>query len=268
MHPIIFDRELLRIKKARAVKNFCGDKIDFLVPDIIERVLGSNLELIKEGSSILIVGCQGGYVLQYIKEHYGEKFLLTQMDLSLALIKLAAGDVVADEELLPFAESSFDVIIAIGSLHWINDLPGCFVQMFDILKDDGTIIGNVFGPKTLEELRHALVETEFSKGKPFSPRVSPFIPIKDVGKLLQRTRFKNVVVETDDITINYQDPLRLLYDLRNMGETNILMESNKGFLGKEFPEKLREIYLQHHSCEGCAVATIEVNTFIARKIVA
>src|SRR5258706_5332068 len=37
--------------------------------------------------------------------------------------------VIADEEFLPFADSSFDVMTSVLSLHAVNDLPGTLVQI-------------------------------------------------------------------------------------------------------------------------------------------
>ena len=36
--------------------------------------------------------------------------------------------IVVDEEALPFAPESFDLIVSGMALHWVNDLPGVFAQ--------------------------------------------------------------------------------------------------------------------------------------------
>ena len=52
-----------------------------------------------------------------------------------------APDVIADEEALPFAEASFDLVTSILSLHAVNDLPGALVQIRRALKPDGVFMG-------------------------------------------------------------------------------------------------------------------------------
>ena len=44
---------------------------------------------------------------------------------------------VCDEERLPFAEASFDLVVALWGLHHVNDLPGALIQIRQILKPDG-----------------------------------------------------------------------------------------------------------------------------------
>jgi ubiquinone/menaquinone biosynthesis C-methylase UbiE len=36
---------------------------------------------------------------------------------------------VLDEELLPFAENTFDLVVSSLSLHWVNDLPKALTEV-------------------------------------------------------------------------------------------------------------------------------------------
>lgn len=60
---------------------------------------------------------------------------------------------VADEEYLPFAPESLDLVMSSMSLHWVNDLPGCLGQVRRALKPDGVFIAAMLGGETLFELR-------------------------------------------------------------------------------------------------------------------
>lgn len=51
----------------------------------------------------------------------------------------------ADEEHLPFADDTFDLVLSNCQLHWVNDLPGTFAQIKRVLKDDGLFLGAMFG---------------------------------------------------------------------------------------------------------------------------
>lgn len=64
--------------------------------------------------------------------------------------------VVCDEEWLPFAPNSLDLVLACSSLHWINDLPGFLAQASNALRPDGCFIGALVGGDTLFELRSSL----------------------------------------------------------------------------------------------------------------
>jgi SAM-dependent methyltransferase len=54
-------------------------------------------------------------------------------------------DVIVDEEALPFADGSFDLVVSALSLHWVNDLPGALIQIRRVLKPDGLFIGDRAG---------------------------------------------------------------------------------------------------------------------------
>src|SRR4030095_6212537 len=131
---------------------------------------------------------------------------------------------VADEEALPFAPWSFDLVISNLTLHWVNDLPGCLLQIRQILKPDGLFLAAILGGGTLAELRGALMEAELAEAGGASPRISPFADVRDAGGLLQRAGFGLPVVDSDMLTVRYADILALMRDLRGMGETNAVLE--------------------------------------------
>src|ERR1700674_1710395 len=71
-----------------------------------------------------------------------------------------APSVIADEEGLPFADSSFDLVTSVLGLHTVNDLPGVLLQIRRILKPDGLFVGALFGGDTLKELRVSFAAAE------------------------------------------------------------------------------------------------------------
>ena len=142
-------------------------------------------------------------------------------DLSPRMAALSGAPCVAlDEELLPFAPASFDLIVASLSLHWINDLPGALIQLRAALAPDGLLLASVPALGTLDGLRTALGEAELALRDGTSPRVSPFPDLRDCAGLLQRAGFALPVVDADEITLAYADPMAVLRDLRAAGESN------------------------------------------------
>ena len=123
-----------------------------------------------------------------------------------------------DEETLPFAPASFDLVTSILSLHWINDLPGALVQARQVLRPDGLFLACLFGGGTLHELRTAMIEAESSLSGGVSPRISPLPSLQDMAGLMQRAEFALPVVDVERVTVRYASPLKLLHDLRGMGE--------------------------------------------------
>ena len=158
-----------------------------------------------------------------------------------ALAGLAAGGAVRqelirvqlDEEQLAeglqevLQPGSLDLIVAPLSLHWVNDLPGCMAQCRRLLKPDGLFLAALFGGGgggggggTLEELRIACAVAEMEREGGMSARVSPLVRVSDAGNLLGGAGFALPVVDTDSITVAYEDAIQAVAHLRRMGETN------------------------------------------------
>ena len=99
------------------------------------------------------------------------------------------GWVSGDEEALPFAPASFDLVVSALALHLVNDLPGTLVQARRALKPDGLFLALLPGAGTLQELRDALAGGEAERRGGAAVRVAPFVEVRDAGALLQRAGF-------------------------------------------------------------------------------
>ena len=128
--------------------------------------------------------------------------------------------VAVDEEWLPFAPGSFDLVVANLSLHWVNDLPGALIQLRRALTPDGLLLASVPALGTLSALRTALIVAEQEATGGASPRVSPFPELRDMAGLMQRAGFVLPVADADVTVLHYADPWALVRDLRDAGETN------------------------------------------------
>jgi SAM-dependent methyltransferase len=174
---------------------------------------------------------------------------------------VGSGDVVLDPEALPFGESAFDLIVSPLVLHSVNDVPGALIQMRRALRPDGLMLAALFGGETLKELRLSLLEAESELTGGAGMRVAPFAELQDVAGLLQRTGFALPAADRDVITVRYAEPMRLLSDLRAMGETAALAEHAPRSLSRRVLGRAFEIYAARHADEvGRARATFEILT--------
>lgn len=174
---------------------------------------------------------------------------------------LASGAVQLDPERLPFADAAFDLIVSTLALHWVNDLPGAFIQLRRALKPDGLLLASLFGGNTLTELRLALIEAESELTDGAGPRVAPFAGLQDLAGLLQRAGFALPAADRDIVTVRYGEPMRLLSDLRAMGETAALTERSPRALSRRILARAFEIYRERFSDEeGRVRATFEILT--------
>ncbi len=273
----VFNRQTVRRHRDRAAAAF-GDH-DFLFRESAER-LCDRLDDVKRGFPLALdLGCHTGQLARALKGRGGIGTLV-QCDLGPAMTAMAAEAAEAaapvdanalpdartlalacDEEMLPFGAGAFDLVMSNLTLHWVNDLPGALVQVCRALKPDGLFLASMLGGETLNELRQALAEAEIAEEDGLSPRVSPMADVRDAGGLLQRAGFALPVADSDTLTVIYPEPMKLMADLRGMGEANALIESRKGFTRRQTllaaAARYRDLFADG---EGHVPATFQVIT--------
>jgi hypothetical protein len=167
--------------------------------------------------------------------------------------------VIGDPELLPFRDSSLDLVVSALALHWVEDLPGALAQVRRALKPDGLFIANLLGGETLRELRESLTAAEAELTGGASPRVAPFAELRDLGALLQRAGFALPVVDQDRTTVRYENAIALMRDLRAMGAANPLVERSRKPLRRDVLFRAAEIYAERFSdSDGRVRATFDI----------
>lgn len=216
----VFDRRLVARHRDRAAARFAEH--DFLFGHVAEGLVDRLHDVRRDFPVVLDLGCRAGLLARRLA---GEKGIstLVGVELSEGLARQARGSgvsvAVGDEELLPIAEESCDLVVSNLALHWVNDLPGALIQVNRTLKPDGLFLGAMLGGETLAELRQAVFEAEADMLGGVSPRVGPQADLRDLAGLLQRAGFALPVVDTDTVTVTYADVFRLIADLRGMAET-------------------------------------------------
>ncbi len=211
----VFDRLAVRRQRDRAASTV--DRVADVLRDAAERLLDRLDDTVRSFGRALDVGGRG-IVAPLLRARGIET---VACDLSAAMAARSAPlAVAADEEALPFAAESFDLVVASLSLHWVNDLPGALIQLRRALRPDGLLLASLPVLGTLAELRTALTEAEAALTGGAAPRVSPFASLQDCAALLQRAGFALPVADVEDITLLYAEPLALLRDLRCAGEAN------------------------------------------------
>lgn len=260
----VFNRRAVARHRDRAAPGL--SEHDFLFREAGERLADRLDDVTKSFPTALDLGSHDGTMARLLGARGGIETLF-QCDLSTAMATKAGRlSVAADEELLPFAEDSFDLIISNLSLHWVNDLPGALTQARRALKPDGLFLGTMLGDGTLGELRQSLAEAEASVEGGLSPRVSPFADVRDVGDLLTRAGFKQPVADTETITVSYADPLKLMADLRGMGESNAVIEARKGMTSRTMLMEASGRYVQNFAdADGRIPASFEIIYLTAWK---
>jgi SAM-dependent methyltransferase len=260
--PKLFDRGLHRKRLDRAAKGYAG--ADFLKRRAAEDVAERLEPVLRDFPLALDLSARNGALRQALAASPAGARIgtLIEADLSHAMLAGRGGlRVVADEERLPFADGSLDLIVSILGLHWTNDVVGALIQVRRALKADGLFIGAFLGGVTLTELRQSLVAAEGELLGGAGSRVSPYAAAADAASLLQRAGFVQPVADIDRVSVSYAHPLRLLADLRQMGETNVLAERHPRPLTRALLARTAEIYAERFAGpDGRVPATFEILT--------
>lgn len=258
--PLLFDRALHRRRLDRAARDY--DTAAFLkqraAADAVDRLETAT----RDFPAAAELGARTGAFAQALAGSSAQAKLgvLFEADLSLPMLKGREGPrLVVDEERLPFAPDSLDLVVSLLALHWTNDLPGALIQIRRALKPDGLFIGAIFGGATLTELRQSLLQAEVELRGGAGLRVSPFADGGDAAGLLQRAGFALPVTDLDRVTVRYAHPLRLLEDLRRMGETNVLLDRDRRPLSRAVLHRAFAIYAERFGLpDGRIPATFEI----------
>jgi SAM-dependent methyltransferase len=167
--------------------------------------------------------------------------------------------IAADEEALPFADGSLDLVVSGLALQFVNDLPGTLIQIRRALKPDGLLLAALIGGESLSELRTAFAAAESEIEGGISPRVAPFADVRELGALLQRAGFALPVVDSERLVARYDSALALMHDLRRMGATNVLSERQHTPLKRATLERVDAIYAERFSdADGRIRASFEI----------
>jgi SAM-dependent methyltransferase len=255
--PLIFDRALHRKRLDRAARGFA--QADFLQRRVAEDIAERLAPIMRDFSLGVELSARNGALRAALGDRVG---LLIEADLSAGMLAGRGGArVVLDEERLPFAAGSLDLVVSALGLHWTNDVVGALIQIRQALKPDGLFVGALLGGETLTELRQSLVAAESEILGGAGQRVSPFADMRDAAGLLQRAGFALPVADLDKVRVTYAHPLKLLSDLRQMGETSVLAGRHPRALTRALLARACAIYVeQFGDADGRVAATFEIIT--------
>ena len=89
--------------------------------------------------------------------------------------------------------------------------------------------------------------------------MSPFVELQDAGALLQRAGFALPIVDLETIAVTYEHPLKLMQELRLMGEANALVDRPRRPLRRATLLRACEIYQELFAgADGRVPATFQI----------
>lgn len=260
--PQLFDRHLLTQRKERAAAG--AQACDFLLTRAADDIAERLSVVQRRFPRVLDLGAHHGVVGRRVAAVPGVETVISLESAAGLLAQCAEPRVLADEEALPLAPGSLDLVVSAHALHVVNDLPGVLIQIRRALKPDGLFIASFPGGRTLEELRSAwlVAESELLGGA--SPRVAPFADVRECGTLLQRAGFALPVADSETLTVTYASPFALMAEIKAMGMSNMLSERSRVPVTRALVARAAEIYSERYGLPGGRVrATFEIVSLTA-----
>ncbi len=222
--PDIFNRSARRRQRARMLRY--GPEDRWIIGRMADDLIGRLDAVRRPFRRALILG--GDFeMMRPLLEQRGLSCVLAETS---PCIAQAFNGVVCDEDRLAFADQSFDLVIAIGSLDTVTDLPGAFTLIHRLLEDGGLFLGAIIGAGSLPVLRSCMQDP--GGDRETTMRFHPLIDVRGAGDLLARARFQLPVADSETISVRYRTFGRLIDDLRANGLTNVL--SHRTPLTKSF----------------------------------
>jgi len=240
--PILFDRALLRTRQRRAERLGAAT---FLLDRVAEEMAERLQVVVREFADAVDVGTPADAVRDALA---GRVSRLAHVDLP-----------DSEFEPLPISSESLDLAVSALAFQFVNDLPGMLAQIRRALKPDGLLLAAMTGGQTLTELRQVFAAAEAECEGGVSPRVAPFVDLRDVGALLQRAGFALPVTDVDRIVVRYDDAFALMQDLRRMGATNVLKERRRTPTRRATLLRMAQVYAERFAdSDGRIRATFDI----------
>ncbi|MGD1888962.1 MAG: methyltransferase domain-containing protein [Cohaesibacteraceae bacterium] len=263
--PKLFDRALLRQRRRRAEKlaqrpgaRDPGFLLDHVLNDVDERLAAVE----RSFDTAIDLSNDDGRVAARLAENPRVQSLVRLVEATPVMVDAGTPTLVGDLEALPLATHKANLITSLLALQWINDLPGTLVQIRRALRPDGLFLGTFVGGATLNELRDVLTQEEAEATGGASPKVMPFVDVRDFGSLLQRAGFALPVTDVDTLTVRYDTLFSLMADLRAMAATNILRQRSRRPWTRSRVVRAAQLYADKYSDpDGRIRATFQIISF-------
>lgn len=254
---LLFDRRLLRRRRDR-FSHEIGAR-DFLIA-YVAREIGERVALmLRDFPCALDLGAYNGILGRTVEALPSVGDVVYAESAFAYAAQCPRPALVCDEDLLPFADASFNLIVSGLALHRVNDLPGALIQVRRALAPDGLFLAAALGSRALAELREALIAAEGEVTGGASPRVSPFGDVRAYGALLQRAGLALPVTDAEELKVVYDSPRDLMRDVRALGGGNVLLSRSKRPLTRGTLERAEDIYRARHGTpDGKITATFEL----------
>ncbi len=233
------------------------DSHAFIQREIADRLL-SRLDYMRfSPNTICDLGSGTGYGASQLLERFPQASV-TACDIALPMLSriqhkaLNTAPVCTDAHQMPFADETFDLIFCNLLLQWCHHPKGVLKECQRLLKPSGILLFSTFGPDTLKEIRDSWAKVDEN------PHVIYFPDMHLIGDALLKLQFLDPVMDTETLTIEYDNPKAVFEDIKKIGAHNLHAERHKGLTGKAKFQSFLEHFKAHRLDGGQYPLTYEV----------
>lgn len=210
------------------------DDSDF-VHEVTRDGLAARLEpLLLEPTTILDLGSATGATGRLLRKRFKRAHIVS-LDLSQPMLKQGqrqkpwfsrASFVQGDASHLPFADSSFDMVVTNQLLPWAPELQPVLEEVARALVPGGVFAFATLGPDSLREIAQAWASVDSGI------HVNHFADMHDLGDGLVRAGLSDPVLDVDRLSVCYESADKLFADLTRAGARNALADRARGLTGR------------------------------------
>ncbi len=134
---------------------------------------------------------------------------------------------------------------------WLDNPQQALAEIYRVLDTDGLLMLSSFGPQTLSELRQGFSQVDNYV------HINAFMDMHDLGDVMGSVGFRDVVVDSERITVTYKSFQALIKDVQALGAGNANQGRSRGLMSRGNLANLERAYESHRQ-DGLFVLSFEL----------
>ncbi|HHV60913.1 MAG TPA: class I SAM-dependent methyltransferase [Clostridiaceae bacterium] len=221
----------------------------------------------KSGCKILELGCGNGELWKSNLHRVGSDWEIVLTDFSEGMLETARNKIkddrfkflAVDAQDIPFAENSFDIVIANHMLYHVPDRKRAMSEISRVLKSEGSFYASTTGIKNMAGLRELINRFDSRINYPNRAEIIGFNLENGINELIEFFDDIRVVRYEDSLVITEAEPLiNYVLSLKEFGNIATILIDDKL---KDFKKYIEDIIKEN----GSIYITKDAGLFIAKN---